>query len=474
MITLVALMVMAMAFLSMAAMEPQISTNLNDAARARYVAEAGVEWAFQTLAATQSWSTVLEGNLAAGMTMTGLTAASGTFTVVVRNDNQAGDTAFTGQAADPGLAGNTAIDSNNILIVTATGNFGTASRQVQAAIKRDGLPPFPGAVNVPGFQADTFLSSGINATNASNYDIDGRDYTCTANCSDANPDNWTWSATSNPMKLGIQVQPGTQTDISMTYEARVEQPFDNQNICTGGDCSSPTKAANRTARLNIVKGMNQSTAPPLSTGTPTTGVNTIGADAALNPQVMSGFLTQVASNKATTIVQSKQACPLVLTGSSTPNQPTLTTSAASSSGCAPGTPLGEPLDLGTTTNPKLVYFRGDPDTSSLFAGLTMKETVRGAGILVIEDGDFQQYSNFRWDGIVIVTGKYVSAALRTGGNTRIYGALVAMESVPTEAGGFYDFYIDKGANVRVRASKRNLDMAQLLLALHKILSWREL
>src|SRR3972149_332810 len=181
-IALVALMVMAMAFLSMAAMEPQISTNLNDSARARYVADAGVEWAFQTLAASPNWSTVLQtngGSMAANLALPGLTAASGTFTVVARNDNQAGDTAFTGQALD---GGNNTNDTNNILIVTATGNLGTATRQIQVAIQRSGLPPFPGAVNVPGRQADTFLSNSINSTNASNYDIDGRDYGCSAHC----------------------------------------------------------------------------------------------------------------------------------------------------------------------------------------------------------------------------------------------------------------------------------------------------
>lgn len=50
-IALVALMGFLLAFLSMAAMEPRISANLYDTARAPYLADAGIEWAFDQLAA---------------------------------------------------------------------------------------------------------------------------------------------------------------------------------------------------------------------------------------------------------------------------------------------------------------------------------------------------------------------------------------------------------------------------------------
>ena len=36
-------------FLSMAGMEPSIAANLSDATRARYLADGGIEWAFDTL-----------------------------------------------------------------------------------------------------------------------------------------------------------------------------------------------------------------------------------------------------------------------------------------------------------------------------------------------------------------------------------------------------------------------------------------
>jgi hypothetical protein len=477
-ICLVALTVMVLTFLTLSGVEPQISQNLTESARARYLAESGIEWAFKQVAASpvgnggnfaaslfagpdnvqntaddQQPTNVPAQNTAAMLTalnspspLPTKTTVEGTYSVTVRNDNLAGDDKFNGAGAVDG--GNKFTDNNGIVIVTSTGTYRGATRTIQVALKRVGIPPFPGAVNIPGFQADTFLSNSVNSDNANRYDIDGRDY-----------DRSGTQNAAHPTKLGIQVQPGTQADLGITYEARAEQPFDNANVCTGGDCSAATKAANRTARLGIVKGKDQ------SSGSYTTGLSTIGPDGSLTPAVMSSFLGQIASNPATTILQSTQACPIVMTGgtSTATSTPTLT------NGCS----MNQTVNLGTTSDPKMVYFRGDPDTSSAFAGVTVREMVTGAGILIVEDGDLQQYGNLRWDGIVIVTGQYVSAAFRTGSNTTVYGALTGMESVPTESSGLFDFFMDTNLDFRVRASKQNLDMVQQMLAVHKILSWRE-
>jgi hypothetical protein len=477
-IVLAVLTMLIVAFLTVAGVEPQISQNLSDSGRARFLAEAGIEWAFVTLAGTTDINTRLTGpdgtqntaddqlatnvsgqNTAASLTPYGSpmalptqTTAGGTFSVTVRNDNLAGDSAFTGLAVDNTGGGTKFNDTNGVFIVTSTGTYRGASRTVQVAFKRIGLPPFPGAVNIPGFQADAFLRSSTNPnvdqTNAANYDIDGRDY------------NRDGTSGPGPMKLGIQVQPGIQSDLGISYESRAEQPFDDANVCSGGgsSCTAAEKAANRTARLGIVKGRNQ------STGAFTTGLSAIAPDASLNPTVMQNFLTQIVQNPVTTVIQSTQACPIVMTGASAdPSNPTLT------NGCG----MNQPVALGTPSDPKMVYFRGDPDPTSQFAGVTTGGTITGAGILIIEDGDFQQYANFRWDGIVLVTGKYVSSAFRTGSTTTIYGALVANETMPAEAGGFFDFFIDGDASFRTRSSKQNLDMVQSMLAVHRIISWRE-
>ena len=191
--------------------------------------------------------------------------------MTVRNDNLASDDTFTGVAVDPE---GKFTDNNGIVIVTSTGTYRGATRTIQVAVKRIGIPPFPGAVNLAGFRAETFLGGSVNAGNASRYDIDGRDYDRSGTRNAANPN-----------KLGIQVQPGTQADLGITYEARVEQPFDDAGICTGGDCSAATKAANRAARLGIVKGKDQ------TTGELTTGASAIGPDGALTPASHVGFLS---------------------------------------------------------------------------------------------------------------------------------------------------------------------------------------
>jgi hypothetical protein len=478
-ICLVALTAMVLTFLTLSSVEPQISQNLTDTARARYLAESGIEWAFKRVAAwptgdahgsfaaslfagpdslentadDQQPTNVTSQNTAAMLTPLGApsplptrTTAEGTYSVTVRNDNLAGDDKFTG-AGGPDT-GNKFTDTNGIVIVTSTGTYRGATRTIQVALKRVGIPPFPGAVNIPGFQADTVLSNNVNSTNASRYDIDGRDY-----------DRDGTQNAANPVKLGIQVQPGTQADLGISYEARAEQPFDDASICTEGDCTNPTRAANQAARLGIVKGKDPSSRAY------TTGVATIAQDGSLTPAVMSTFLGQIAANPATTILRSTPACPIVMTGgtSTATNTPTLT------NGCG----MNQTVALGTTSDPKMVYVRGEPDTSSAFAGVTTRAMVSGAGILIVEEGDLQQYGDLRWDGIVIVTGQYVSAAFRTGSKTTIYGALTGMESRPTDASGLFDVFMDENLDFRVRSSKQNLDMVQQMLAVHKILSWRE-
>lgn len=477
MICLVALSVMVLTLLTISGVEPQIAQSLTDTARARYLAESGVEWAFKQVAASpvgtdgnfaasllagpdgandtpddQQGTGVAGQNTAAMLTTLGSpsplptqSTTGGTYSVTVRNDNLANDDKFTGVPVD---AGDKFTDTNGIVIVTSTGNYRGATRTIQVAVKRLRIPPFPGAVNIPGSRAETFLGGSVNASNATRYDIDGRDY-----------DRIGTSNASNPSKLGIQVAPATETDLDITYEARVEQPFDDSGICTDGDCSSATQAANHGARLDIVKGAHQ------STGSYTTGVNAIGPDAALNPSILSGFLSQIASNPATLILQSTQACPLVMAGGTT----SATTTPAITNGCG----LNQTLNLGTVSAPKTVYVRGDLDSSSQFAGLTMNHMIAGAGILVVEDGDLQQHGNLRWDGLVIVAGKHVSAAFRSGSDTTIYGALASMESQPDDSAGNFDFFLDDNIDFRARASKQNVDMIQQMLSLHRILVWRE-
>jgi Tfp pilus assembly protein PilX len=59
---LVMLSGLLLVFLSMAGMEPSIATNLSDVTRARNLAEAGIEWAFDALAAAPNLNGLLTTN----------------------------------------------------------------------------------------------------------------------------------------------------------------------------------------------------------------------------------------------------------------------------------------------------------------------------------------------------------------------------------------------------------------------------
>lgn len=129
---------LAAAFLALAGMEPQIAVNLRDEVRARHLADAGIEWAVDRLAATADWSAPLgDPALTPPVPLPGRTAATGTFAVAVRNDGDAGDERLTGATPD---AGGPARDTNGTLVITATGSVNGITRRLQAVVRRGGDP----------------------------------------------------------------------------------------------------------------------------------------------------------------------------------------------------------------------------------------------------------------------------------------------------------------------------------------------
>ncbi len=438
-----ALSVLVMAYLSMATMEPQVSANLNATTQAHYLADAGMEWAFDQLATTSNWSSLF------ATSTPSVTGLGGAFTVQIRNDTLAADQAFTGLATNEV---STSTDGNNIVIVVSTGTVNGITRQIQAAVSRTNIPSFPGAVNEPGVQADTRINGPIGGS--VNFKFDGRDYQCsTAGACNNESD---WSLTNNPMKYGIATNTGTQTNIGITYEQNVENGLDNA------------------AKQNNVYGCNESTcgaSPPASTAAVTQGLSAVQGTSSLDLPTLDSFVANIGSHPSTTILQSTQACPMVLTGSSTSTPSTSPTLTNGGGSCT----VNQSLDLGSRTNPKLVYFKGDIDTSSLFTGLTLNGNIQGAGILVVEDGDLTINGTFRWDGIVIVTGSYVGTGFANSSNVTINGALVSAEHVANEASGFYEVRVRDVTSLLIRASKQNVDLAQLgVKQLYRVLSWKEI
>lgn len=134
----------ALALLAIGVLEPQISRNLADVARAHGLAEAGVEVAYGRLGgldADASGTMLVTANpQTPWVTLTQVStpdgARGGTYTVRVRNDLDPADRVLTGLPAGA-EAGETADrDGNGVLIVQSTGAFNRARVTIEGVLRR--------------------------------------------------------------------------------------------------------------------------------------------------------------------------------------------------------------------------------------------------------------------------------------------------------------------------------------------------
>lgn len=464
MILLVVLTMLTLTFMSLGSVEPQISRNLSDGARARQLAESGIEWGFiQLTAATLDTmlATSTTGPAACGpgiscvvlppgcagaaciQTLPGpLTAAFGTFIVTLRNDR-------TSVPGDQGLIGasktvdtSATDDANYVVILKSTGTFNGASRTITAVIQRGNLA-LNGAVNLPGEQADTYT---VAPPCAGCYSIDGRD--------------WKNSDTSSP--TGVAAMKYGVATANTANEADAESDFDTA------------------AKRNYVQGKDETNL----TGPSTTGYNTFNADSTLTPSMISAFMQNLASNPSTQILNSTQACQYPASGgvhdkpegikmqsTGTPSVVTVTNN------CTGASQINQTVNLGTATSPALLYVKGEYDPSSLFRGLAVdgSDAITGYGILVVDDSDlaFFQSGQFRWNGLVLLTGRNNSAAFLGSSNTEIRGGLIVNETNASEPCCFREFFVNTSGTMRARASKENIDRALLALYNMRISAFRE-
>lgn len=467
MILLMVLTMLTITFLSLGQVEPQISRNLSDGARARQLAESGLEWAMSTQIGSNDFNSsgLLAGTMTSGGscgtgvtcrvlvtagTLPGMTSSQGTFAVTLRNDldTHAGDQALIGTSNTVDTSAT--LDGNGIVIVAATGTFNGASRTVTAVVQRGNLN-IHGALSLPGVQSDTFSNdppcSGC-------YSIDGRDWKIADSSSPTG---------TNAAQYGIATcqagSPCTGTgEGSLTYEQNAEAGF------------------NDSQKRGYVQGKDQ-TAP----STTTTGLNTIAPDTSVNPTAISSFLSNLAGNPQTQILDSTQACQyasgtygkpqgLRMTSTGTANQVQVTNN------CTGASQINQTLNLGTATSPALVYVRGEYDPSSNFIGavLTGSQPITGYGILVMEDADlsFYQSNQFTWNGIVIVTGRNVGIGFRSGSDNEIRGALLANETNGSEVGGYFEF-LNQAATMKIRYGKEAIDLSLRGLYNTRITAYRE-
>jgi len=191
----------------------------------------------------------------------------------------------------------------------------------------------------------------------------------------------------------------------------------------------------------------------------------VAADSSLTPALLDDFVNHVASNPATTVLRSTAGCPMVVAGSVSG----LTSAPGLTNGCG----LSTTVNLGSRQDPKLVFFRGDAGSGA--AGLTVQRGVKGAGILVVQDGGLTNHGSLEWDGLVIVTGQSTSMGFMPSSDTIIRGAAIASESNAGGALGSFDFSVAGGIRgLSIRSSQQNVDMVQSMRSLHSITNWREI
>ena len=377
---------LVLAFLSASAFEPQISRNHSETVRARYVAEAGVEYAYDTLATdVGSWNDHLAGATCAqgavlgapNSSLPGLGSAHGTFTVRIRNDCKAGDDQLTGVAldtttggCDPAAPGTATRDGNCKVIVTSTGTIGTTTRTITVVISKTAGLPINGALAFPGSQADVSLR-------ASSMMIDGRD-----------------------TKIGDR--PGAPTGSASAVYGITVNP------------SLPALAARLETALadgarNDVRGKDKTN--PSAT---TRGANTIRADGALTSQAVTDFVDAAKSTADVTI-----------------NASPGNASSLSNIGSTCATDLESSTCWGTSARPKIVYIRGAlPDVGTRYTSLSLVGESSGTGVLIIENGIVEIGGSFRWNGPVIATGRNVGIRFQGDGNQVVHGAVIVNELNP--------------------------------------------
>ncbi len=407
---LVMLTGLLLVFLTMGGMETSIATNLDDVTRVRYVAEAGLEWAFDQLvlaaALPNGWNNVLStnsGQMATGMPLPSLGPTFGTFSVTVRNDNLPNDNLLTGQAVDPGNATN---DTNRVVILTALGTYNGATRQLQQVVSHPDLN-LPGGVNLPGVGTNTSFSGNSFTINGNDTNLDdtagaGIPGRCAASV---------W---------GISVA-------NVPTETAVQASLSNQ-------------------QKDNVSGKAQNPGPGL-------GDNTITPDITLTPAQIAKFVDAV-----------KSYADISLQASGT-NQLSY-----QSIGDTCAANLNDPNCWGTRSNPKIVYVKGTVDPAQAYYALRLSGTSTGAGILIVENGDLSITGNFRWEGLILITGQYSGLRYGGGGNQTIYGGVVVNETVNANS----EVEVDAMGNPKVLYSCRALENIRNMRRLFRANSWREL
>ena len=110
------------------------------------------------------------------------------------------------------------------------------------------------------------------------------------------------------------------------------------------------------------------------------------------------------------------------------------------------------------------------DPGQAFYALSISGTSTGAGILILEDGDLDVTGNFRWEGLIIVTGQYVGLRYGGGGNQTMYGGIVVNETASVNS----EVEVDAMGNAKILYSCQALERVRNMRKMFRAANWREL
>jgi hypothetical protein len=134
----------------------------------------------------------------------------------------------------------------------------------------------------------------------------------------------------------------------------------------------------------------------------------VAADPALVPRTVSDFVS-AASSVADIVVDARAD-----TAASIRDVGSTCSADAAGAGC-----------WGTRSRPQIVHLRGvNPDIDGRPASIAIVGDSRGTGILVIENATIEIAGHFRWDGLIVVTGRNAGIRYRGDGAQWVYGATI--------------------------------------------------
>ena len=117
-----------------------------------------------------------------------------------------------------------------------------------------------------------------------------------------------------------------------------------------------------------------------------------------------------------------------------------------------------------------MYVKGTVDPDQAFYATSISGTSTGAGILIVEDGDLNVMGNFRWEGLVIITGQYVGLHYGGGGFQTAYGGIIVNETASVNS----EVEVDAMGNAKILYSCQALQNVKNMRKMFRAANWREL